>query len=980
MKYKLQDLIDVEQFQALQDRLNEIYSFPSAIIDNDGNILTATGWQDICAKFHRQNKECEKDCIKSDQYILSHLAEANPAVSYRCPHGLVDNATPIIIDGVHLGNFFTGQFFLEEPDLEFFRTQAKRYGFDERAYLEAVSRVPVWTQEKLNSYLFFVRGLIEVISGTGLKNLRAIEARRKIEESEKQFQAMFELASIGIAQADPHTGQWVRVNQKMCDITGYTAEEMLALRVPDITHPEDRERDWEAYQRVVRGEAPNYRLEKRYIRKDGTVVWVSVNMTVIRDAAGQPLRTMATLEDITARKQAEEGLCQNEELFRRLFTHSPVGVVMVGADFRFQRCNETFCRFLGYRESELTGRTFLDVTFPEDRTVGAGEIQSILRNELDFAQFQKRYVRKDGKVVWGEVHVRMVRDQRGAYFLTNVHDITERKQAEEALRRNERLYRSLFENMLNGFAYCRMLFEEGKPQDFIYLAVNDAFESLTGLKNVVGRKVSDVIPGIREADPRLIEIYGRVALTGQPERFEMFVEALQMWFWISVYSPEREYFVAVFDVITERKQAEEKLREISGRLRLATASAKAGVWDWNLQTNKMIWDDRMLELYGLTRENFTEGIEAWEQGLHAEDSSRAIEECQAALRGEQEFDTEFRVRRPDGTVVHIKANGLVLRDEEGRPLRMIGLNTDISERKRIEEEVATILRTTIDGYYLVDMAGRFLDTNDAYCRMIGYSRGEILKMSIKDIEAIDTDDVIRARIQRIMETGYARFDTKHVRKDGKVIDIEASVNRLEGAQGKLVVFMRDITERKQAEEEKAKLEAQLLQAQKMESVGRLAGGVAHDFNNMLGVILGHAEMALDQVDPAHPLHADLEEIHKAASRSADLTRQLLAFARKQTVAPKVLDLNETVAGMLKMLQRLIGEDIISTGSRAENLWPVKVDPSQIDQILANLCVNARDAIADVGKITIETGNKQHRRGLLRRSRGFRARGVCDCWP
>jgi signal transduction histidine kinase/ActR/RegA family two-component response regulator len=132
--------------------------------------------------------------------------------------------------------------------------------------------------------------------------------------------------------------------------------------------------------------------------------------------------------------------------------------------------------------------------------------------------------------------------------------------------------------------------------------------------------------------------------------------------------------------------------------------------------------------------------------------------------------------------------------------------------------------------------------------------------------------------------------------------------------------------------------------------------IFHDFNNMLAVILGHAEMALLQVDPAQPLHADLEEIRTAAERSANLTRQLLAFARKQTVAPKVLDLNETVAGMLKLLQRLIGENIHLTWQPGANLWPVRVDPSQIDQILANLCVNARDAIADVGTITIETGN------------------------
>jgi two-component system sensor histidine kinase EvgS len=166
----------------------------------------------------------------------------------------------------------------------------------------------------------------------------------------------------------------------------------------------------------------------------------------------------------------------------------------------------------------------------------------------------------------------------------------------------------------------------------------------------------------------------------------------------------------------------------------------------------------------------------------------------------------------------------------------------------------------------------------------------------------------------------------------------------------------DITERKRAEEEKNNLEAQLQQAQKMESVGRLAGGVAHDFNNMLGVILGHAEMAKDFVEPSQPIYEDLEEIRKAAERSADLTRQLLAFARKQTVSPKVLDINDAVSNMLKMLQRLIGEHIDLAWMPGLDVWPVKIDPSQIDQMMANLCVNARDSISKTGKINIHTGN------------------------
>jgi len=169
-------------------------------------------------------------------------------------------------------------------------------------------------------------------------------------------------------------------------------------------------------------------------------------------------------------------------------------------------------------------------------------------------------------------------------------------------------------------------------------------------------------------------------------------------------------------------------------------------------------------------------------------------------------------------------------------------------------------------------------------------------------------------------------------------------------------FFQDITDRKLAEDEKRKLQEQLLQAQKLESIGRMAGGIAHDFNNMLGVIMGYAELALSQSDTTQEAYGSINEILKAVRRSAELTRQLLTFARRQPVIPKVLDLNEAMAGMLKILQRLMGEDIELLWKPGDSLWPVKIDPGQVDQILANLCVNARDAITGSGQVIIKTEN------------------------
>jgi PAS domain S-box-containing protein len=203
------------------------------------------------------------------------------------------------------------------------------------------------------------------------------------------------------------------------------------------------------------------------------------------------------------------------------------------------------------------------------------------------------------------------------------------------------------------------------------------------------------------------------------------------------------------------------------------------------------------------------------------------------------------------------------------------------------------------------------------------------------------------------------IEVQHYRADGTPIWVSINISFVRDENGNPIGFQgvtRDISALKRAEEERERLQVQLLQAQKLEAVGRLAGGVAHDFNNMLGVILGYSEMAQAKMSHDDLLHDDLTEIITAARRSADITRQLLAFARQQTMSPKMVDLNETVEGMLRMLRRLIGEDINLQWLPKGKLWRVKIDPSRIDQILANLCLNGRDAIAGVGKITIETDN------------------------
>lgn len=259
--------------------------------------------------------------------------------------------------------------------------------------------------------------------------------------------------------------------------------------------------------------------------------------------------------------------------------------------------------------------------------------------------------------------------------------------------------------------------------------------------------------------------------------------------------------------------------------------------------------------------------------------------------------------------------------------------------------------------YILDLQGRFLDVNDGAVTMYGYTRSEFVGQTPEFLSAPGRNnlEVVAQALARTAKGEPQYFVFWGLRKNGEVFpkDVWLYQGTYFG-QSVVIAVASDISDRHRAEEEKIKLQAQLQQAQKLESIGRLAGGVAHDFNNMLQVILGNASLGLGEIAPNHPVHEYLEEIQTSATRSADLTRQLLAFASRQTVKPRVIDLNDTIAGMLKMLHRLIGEDIQLAWIPGSDLGPVKMDPSQIDQILANLAVNARDAIRGVGTVTIET--------------------------
>jgi PAS domain S-box-containing protein len=359
----------------------------------------------------------------------------------------------------------------------------------------------------------------------------------------------------------------------------------------------------------------------------------------------------------------------------------------------------------------------------------------------------------------------------------------------------------------------------------------------------------------------------------------------------------------------------------------------------------------------------TLGYFIYDLGNNQWDIPRLRELLEEILPEKQAFD-DFEVVHDFQDIGHkvmlLNARQVYRKDIDARMI-LLAIE-DITERKRLEallteseERFRRLFETASDGIVLLEKGeGKITHANPATEKMMGYTREESIGNKLQDIGiSLDLGD-FQTTMENLNKSGMIQYDDVPAKtKTGQHIDTDIYlVDRARLVQCNI----RDITERKRAEVEKEQLQAELMQAQKMESVGRLAGGVAHDFNNKLSVILGYTELAMELLDRADPIYQNLQQVMNAGNHSVDIVRQLLAFARKQIIAPEVLDINETMGGTLKMLRHLIGEDIDLIWSPGHGLAAVKMDPSQVDQILANLCVNARDAISGVGKVTIETRN------------------------
>ena len=681
------------------------------------------------------------------------------------------------------------------------------------------------------------KSVLEVYAGRVAAELERQIAEQALDESERRYRALFE--SAGDAILLMRGDRFVDCNPKAVEFFGCARDQILGqtLFVFSASCQYDgsdaAKAVIEKIDQALREGAASF--DWRVQRRDGSGFDAHVTLSRVDDFETPHL--VAHVRDVTHSREAERRIRENEERFRAIFGSAGIGMAVVDLQGRLIESNPATQTVLGYSQAELAGMAFSSYSHPGDLDSDMHLFTELIQGKRECYQMEKRYISKDGRVIWGLLTASLLRGPSGEpqCCIRIAEDITGRKHFEAARRASEERFRILFE--------C-------SPDGYFLLDLNGVFLN--------GNRAAERLAGYRRE-----ELIGKT-----------FQEA-------GLLSP----------------------------------------------------DEMEKALHMLTR----------------------------CTQGEPVGFEEFRLIRKDGGTVAVEIQAFPVETTEGKVV--IGAVREITERKRAEqalreseESSRAIIETAPDGIYIVADTGRIIEVNEAACRQLGHSREHLLRSRLSEIVAPSFSEKATRRLQE-MASGI--FESAHIRADGTEVPVEVSACHFTfRGQAARLGIARDTTERKRAEKERISLQDQLQQAQKLESIGRLAGGVAHDFNNLLTVINGYGDLVFSQLQEGDPLREHVNEIRKAGERATQLTRQLLAFSRKQIVELKPLDLNAVVAESANMLRRLLEKDIELVADLDPSLGMVMADLGQFHQVLMNLVVNARDAMPGGGKLTIATMNAE----------------------
>ena len=654
---------------------------------------------------------------------------------------------------------------------------------------------------------------------------------------------------------------------------------------------------------------------------------------------------------------AMRALEASEERYRSLVENSTDAILLLD-EGRWTFANQAAARLFGAaRAEDLIGRRMLESVEPALRDEVLQRIEhSALTGEIN-PPIERRLMRLDGTLVDVDVVAIPISEGGKIWAQVIIQDITSRKRSEEALRDSEERFRLLAESMPDAV----LVGQDGKN---VY--ANPAAARLLGAagpQELIGREVSACIDPARHvfAGRQMQRVLagehvspfedGFVRSDGSVVPVEIGVTRL-------VWQGRPALHVVARD-LTERMKAEETLRRQQSLVNTLMENVPDSIYFKDAASRFIRINHSLARLFGLS--DPAEAVGKTDFDFFSEEHARAASETERRIMdtGEPVVNEEEMETWPDRPSTWVSSTKMPLRDAAGAIIGTFGISRDITRRKEAEEalrrseaEHRGLVEHAPLGIYRSTPDGRLLSVNRAFVVMLGYdSAQEVLGLKMSPDLYADGEERDRL-IAQVTEHDEAKTEVQWRRKDDSLITVQLNVRIVRGPTGEVECFeglVEDVTQQRS-------LENQFRQAQRLEAVGRLAGGVAHDFNNVLTAITGYSELLLDEFEPGDRKRQDVEEIRAAAQRAAGLTRQLLAFSRKQVLQTRVLDLNAVIRTLEKMLQRLIGEDVKLEVSLSSALGAVRADPGQLEQVIMNLTVNSRDAMPRGGQLTIETAN------------------------
>jgi PAS domain S-box-containing protein len=703
-------------------------------------------------------------------------------------------------------------------------------------------------------------------------------------------------------------------------------------------------------------------------RSDGSLRWMHATF-----AFAGPGTAIVHVDDVTERRREERLLREANQRFRGAFESSPIGKALITAHpedaGRITEVNDAFCTLFGRTRDELLGHLVpAELGHPDDVHVGLHEIAMLMAGKLRSCHFEKRFIRSDGRVVAAAVWVSLVNGVEGAtgYLLCHFQDVTQRNEWEAALRESEERYRQIVETTSEGVwtidADDRTTFVNARMAEMLGYGVVDMLGM--ALEHFVVGPAPDIVGKLERRRHGLVEQHD----TQLRRR-----DGSELWVSISndsLPTPDGAYggALAMVSDITERKRAEQHLEEATARFEGAFEHAPTGMALVSLDDDEfgvlVRVNSALCELLAYSEAKLVGRTFA--DLTHPDDVDADVALARQLVSGEiDSYQTDKRYLTSSGDLVLALLSASVVPDGRGGAGYGIAHIQDVTARRRAEEEIEERERRfraafslALDAMLIIGDDRCWLQGNRAAAELLGIEQDHIPGRGLDQFSADDTgfpDEVWK----RFLAEGEMKGEVDIVRPNGEIRHVEYS-SRANFMPGRHLSILRDVTDRKRSEEarergrvEAERLEAALHQAQKLETVGQLAGGVAHDFNNLLAVIMHSCEFALSTLQ-GHPAAEEVREINAAAERAAALTRQLLVFSRREIAQPQLLNLNELVSSVERLLSRTIGEHIELEAVLDPSSPAVLADPNHLEQVLLNLAVNARDAMPDGGRLRVDT--------------------------